>query len=74
MKINVEMTEGEFDEFLQYRKGKRVAEVEFNDLRRKAYRLRERVLDCIQINEKNEEASLSSFKDAKTVVDLAYEF
>lgn len=73
MKINVEMTEGEFDEFLQYRKGKKVIEGEFNDLRRKAYRLREKVLRLIEIDEKKGEASLSGYQDAQAVVDLAYE-
>lgn len=73
MKITVEMTEGDFDEFLQYRKTKQAVERDYNDLRRKAYRLRERVLSCIKIDEKKGEATLSSFKDAKTVVELAYE-
>ncbi len=73
MKINVEMTETEFDEFLQYRKEKQAAERAYNDLRRKAYRLRAGVLDAIRIDEKKGEATLSSFQDAQAVVNLAYD-
>ncbi len=72
MKINVEMTAEEFDEFMNYRKGKQVIERDYNALRRKAYKLREEVLNAIQIDEKKGEAALD-FKDAQTVVNLAYD-
>ncbi len=72
MKINVEMTAEEFDEFMNYRKGKQVIERDYNALRRKAYKLREEVLNAIQIDEEKGEAALD-FKDAQTVVNLAYD-
>lgn len=73
MKITVEMTPEEFEEFQNYRKEKAIMQKQYEQLRRNAYKLREAVFDAIEYDEKKGTAKIVGVDEAKRAIDRAYE-
>lgn len=73
MRVTVEMTEEELRDYIQYRKDRTAAQTDYNQLRRKAYQLREAVFDAIDWNEKRKTAEITGYEEAAKLVRLAYD-
>ena len=70
MKVYVEISEQEFEEFRAYRTGKKEEGRAVAEIVRELHRLCDAVRDCIDLREKEKKATVSSYEAAEKALRL----